>query len=173
MLIKLQKIVLLSLLILLVPAAYAEKVAVVNLDKAAIDSDYAQQQIKQLVDGEDYKKNVERYQSLRAEVQALQQEGRANELTWSEAQKQAQLGKIRERVEALKKLGAELDSAKADLNRRLLKDLTPQLKQAVEQLVQEKKLDLLLNAQAAYYKAPGTDITEELTQRLNTLKTTD
>jgi len=152
------------------PFAVAQKIAVINIDKAAIESDYAQGEIKNLLESDGYKKQVEAYKGLRAEVEALQKEGKANELTWSEDQNKEQLNKIRSRVNQLQTLGGEIENAKSVVNRRLLKELTPKLKKIINDMILEKKLDLLLNAQAAHYVAPGSDLTKELTERLNKLE---
>ena len=173
MLTYLKPLLLISLLVLITPVAIAQKIAVVDINKAATDSDYAQSEINKLLESEDYKKSVERYKNLRAEVESLQKEGKANELTWSEQQKQDQLNKIRGRIKELKVLGGEIDNAKLAVNRRYMQELAPQMKQIIKEMVTEKKLDLLLSAEAAYYKAPASDITQELTERLNKSNATE
>lgn len=70
--------------------------------------------------------------------------------------------------------GLEFQSLQQRVKRRvdsdrqaLLEDMEPKLLRAVEAVVEEKDIDVVLNAQAVVFAKPDMDITEEITKRLN------
>ena len=70
----------------------------------------------------------------------------------------------------LKKIGNKLDSEKAAVENRIQKELTPKIEEIIPQIIKDKKLGLLVNARAAYFRTPEFDVTQELIDRLNQLK---
>ena len=48
--------------------------------------------------------------------------------------------------------------------------MIPKIEEIVPKIIEEKKLGLLINARAAYFRTPDFDITQDLIDRLNKLK---
>ncbi len=52
----------------------------------------------------------------------------------------------------------------------MLQLMEPRLKQAIDEVVKDKKLDLVINRQAALHVSEAMDITREVTQKMNQMK---
>jgi outer membrane protein len=148
--------------------SYAQQnIAVIDIETAAIRSDYAKSEIEKLKQSDTFKKNLDEYNALGKEFQALQKEGQANGLTWSDEQKQAHKKKMEEKVVLLNKIGGQLDAEKAAVDKRIQQELTPRIEKIVPEIIKNKKIDLLLKSQAAYFVIPEYNITQDLIDRLN------
>ncbi|MGH1486282.1 MAG: OmpH family outer membrane protein [Cellvibrionaceae bacterium] len=145
-------------------------IAVIDIEAAAINSNYAKSSIAKLKDSETFKKNLEQYNLMGKEFQALQEEGKTNGLTWSDEQKKTHRKKLEIKVAELNKVGGRLDAEKAAVEARIQKELTPKIEEIVPKIIKEKQIGLLINARAAYFRTPDFDITKELINRLNKLQ---
>ncbi len=148
-----------------------QAIAVIDIERAAIQSNYAKSSIKKLQESDTFKKNLDLYKRLGGEFKALQNDGKTNGLTWSDEQKAAHTSKLEKKLAEINKVGGQLDSEKAAVERRIQKELTPKIEKIVPEIIKDKKLGLLLNSRAVYFRTPEYDITQELTDRLNKLNT--
>ncbi|KJZ11037.1 outer membrane chaperone Skp [Marinomonas sp. S3726] len=81
---------------------------------------------------------------------------------------------FKQRREVLAKRDAELRGAATNMQRQaqklekeLLAKLTPNAEAILKLIIQEKKIDLVINRQLSLYAGPNIDITNELTKRLD------
>lgn len=153
----------------LVFAQQNQNIAVIDIEAAAINSDYAKSEIKKLRESKTFKANLTELERLKKEFNSLQEEAKANSLTWSDDQKKAHRKKLKEKVTEVNKVGGQLDAEKAAVDKRIQKELIPKIEEIVPKFIEEKKLGLLINARAAYYRTPDFDITQDLIDRLNKL----
>ena len=144
-----------------------DNIAVVDLERAMNATNIAQGAIKQLEASPNFKANIDAYNKYKQELTALGNEEKANGLTWSSEQQQKHQAKMEAKFKELNQVGAKLEAEKAAVEKQVQQQLAPKLKVAVEQLVEEKKIGLLLNARTVYYKTEAFDLTEELVDRLN------
>ncbi len=148
-------------------AVAQQAIAVIDIERAAIQSDYAKNSIKKLQDSDTFKQNLAVYKRLGGEFKAMQKDGQTNGLTWSDEQKAAHTSKLEKKLAEINKIGGQLDSEKAAVERRIQKELTPKIEKIVPEIIKDKKLGLLLNSRAVYFRTPEYDITQELIDRLN------
>lgn len=146
-----------------------QNVFVIDIESGALSSDYAKNLLKKATDTENYKKGISAYNKLRAEFKGLQDDAQANGLTWSDAQKTTFNVKIENKLKEVNQLGGQLDSARNSLQSRIIQDLTPDIEKIIQEIIIEKKVDVLMNARAVYFQKPEFSITAELTKKLNVL----
>jgi len=150
---------------------YAQgKIGVVDLNGALAVADYSKQQLSALKNNSEFKDLAEKIKALKGDLQALQNEGEANALTWSQEQKQQQVKKMQGKVAELNGYGNQREKMKADLESRIGKELGPKIEKVVNQIIEEKGIGLLLNSQAVYFRTAEFDITNEVVDRVNKLK---
>jgi outer membrane protein len=144
-----------------------EKVAVVDIEAAAINSDFAKKAIKDLNNSATFKKNGETYNNINNEIKKMQDDAKANGLTWSDEDKKIYNVKLEEKIKNLKRARAQLDQEQANVEQGIQKELTPKIEKIIPEIIKEKNIGLLINARAAYFRTPEFDITKELIDRLN------
>jgi len=150
---------------------YAQgKIGVIDLNGALAAADYSKQQLSALKNNAEFKGLAGKIKSLKSELQALQKEGEANSLTWSQEQKQQQVRKMQGKVAELNGYGSQREKMKSDLENRIGKELGPKIEKVVNQIIEEKGIGLLLNSQAVYFRTAEFDITNEVVDRVNKLK---
>ncbi|QKX18726.1 MULTISPECIES: OmpH family outer membrane protein [Microbulbifer] len=152
-------------------AAVAQtKVAVVNIQAAIMSTEKASSKINALKTSSEYSQLQNSAESIRSEVQKMAEDAQKNGVTWSEEKKaehQRKMNFKRSDFEtAVKKLRAMEGQAVQDLQ----KDQLPKAKAVLEELIKERKLDLVLDATAAVYAGTNANLTEELVKRLNAAK---
>jgi Skp family chaperone for outer membrane proteins len=142
-------------------------IGVINLEGVLIGSNYSRQQYQALQADAQYKKLLSDIKSLKSELQALQKEGEANALTWSDDQKKSHIQKGQIKLEQYKRLGAQEAQTRNGLASQIEKELGPTIEKIVNNVIEEKKIGLLLKSQAVYFRTVEFDITEEVVKRLN------
>lgn len=145
-------------------------VFVVDVERAALSSKFAKGILKEATNSDNYKKGVSEFDKLRDEFKGLQNEGKANGLTWSDEQKKAFNAKIEKKLREVQQLGGQLESARAALQNRIIKDLTPDIEKIVQGIIKKKKIDVLMNAKAVYFQKPEFNITAELSKQIDITK---
>lgn len=150
------------------PSAMAQgNIAVIDLNGAIRASDYSIKQYKLLQADENYKKLVEKIKQTRDDLEQLQKEGETKSLTWSDEQKQAHQEKGQKAYSELNNLANQEAAVRSRLDASVQQELAPNVEELVNAIIEEKKIGLLLKAQAVYFRTADFDITEELVKRLN------
>ncbi len=143
------------------------KIAVVDFGKAIFGSDVAKARVKQMQSESDYASLQAKYESTVADMQALKKEVDSKSMTWSEAQK----GEAQKKMEFLR-ADLELTTRKVQADQKALQssvvqELRPKAGEALQELIKEEGVVLLINAEAVVTVAPELDLTVKLTDRLN------
>ncbi|MBX2808284.1 MAG: OmpH family outer membrane protein [Cellvibrionaceae bacterium] len=142
-------------------------IAVMYIENAIVGSDYAQQQLQALEKTELIQNRLKKFNGLNEELKALQKKIQANELTSSPQEKESQQKQFQEKLEERNVVGKNLEMEKQALLRKIQQKLLPKVDEVVPKIVAEKKIDILLNANSAYFVAEPYNLTQELIQRLN------
>lgn len=160
-----QLISLLFLVSLSVPVAAELKVGVVDLRRAVFTSEdaaeFTQQLQKQFKDEEtSIRKVQEEAQALR---DRLETDGAMmNDTERGKAQREFE-GKVRE----FNQLRQRLDQAVNQERSKFLQQAQPQIDKALQSILDERDLDVILPREAVVYAKPEMDLTEDLIKRLN------
>lgn len=158
-----------SSLFMVVPSVvFAEdKVAVVNVVEAIFRSDVAQARLKQAESGSDFVALKAKYESSSADLQALAKEAESKRLTWSqeqtlEHQKKMEYAKADADL-ALRKIQAE----NKQLQQKIVQELGPKASEALQEVINEEGVTVLLKSDAVVFHKPESDITAKVADRLN------
>lgn len=148
----------------------AEKIAVVDIQRAIFGSELAQQRAQAAESGADFVALRAKYESAVADLQAMAKEAEANRMTWSQEQaasyqKKAEYTKADADL-AMRKLQAESQA----LQQSIFEELRPKASEALEEIVKEEGITLLLKAESVMVAGPEHNITAKVAERLN-LKT--
>ena len=143
------------------------KIAVVDFGRAIFSSNVAKARLEQLKQQSSFATLQATIDSTTADLQALQKEAESKSMTMTkdqaaEFQKKVEYVKA-DRELALRKLKAEQQAFQGSI----IKELRPKASEALQELIQEEKVALLLSAEAVMIAAPGLDLTAKLTDRIN------
>ncbi len=148
--------------------AFAQgKIAVLDLQAAMLNTDLAQKRLEELEKNEDYAALRTKYQSLAAEIQALQQDAQKNSMTWSEEQrtaKQAEMQKLGQEYQGARQT---LEGGRQRIMQAMMQQMGPQTRAVLDQLIEAQKIDLVIDSQSVYHAADSYNITEKVTELLN------
>ncbi|MCV2403806.1 OmpH family outer membrane protein [Marinomonas sp. C2222] len=151
--------------LLLIGSAQATEVAVVDFRAALLQSNIGQEAAKapkQKVADMDARLKEEQ-----ATLQQLAEELKRDELTLSEEEFKKRRQGLAQRQQQIQVLAAKMQNEAKSIEQQLIKSLTPKGELALKAIIEEKKLDLVLNRQLSLYANQGVDITGELVKRIN------
>ncbi len=143
------------------------KVAVVNFQAAIMGTELAKSKINALKTSSEYSKLQSSAESIRAEVQKLAEDAQKNSVTWSDEQKAEHQRKMNFKRSDFETAVKKLRAMEAQVGQDIQKTMAPKAKSALEAIIKEKKIDLVLDAGSAYYANPESDLTAEVVKRMN------
>ncbi|MBK8132564.1 MAG: OmpH family outer membrane protein [Gammaproteobacteria bacterium] len=149
------------------PAAAVDKIAVVDIQRVIFTSDVAKARQKQLQAESEFVGLQAKYDSIAADVKALQKKIEAERDTMSQEQateNQKKMEYLRADYELVeRKLRAEVQQ----LQGKIMEELQPKVQAALKELVDAEGITLLLQREAVIVADPGLDVTSKLLERLN------
>lgn len=151
--------------LLLIGNVYATEVAVVDFRAALLQSNIGQEAAK-----EPKQKVAEMDARLKQEQVDLQESAsnlKRDELTLSEDEFKARRKVLAEQQNKVRSMAANMQRQAKELEQKLIETLTPKGEAALKVLIEERKLDLVLNRQLSLYADADADITNELVTRIN------
>lgn len=157
----------LALAFFALPAAAVDKIAVVDIQRVIFTSDVAKARQKQLQAESEFVGLQAKYDSIAADVKALQKKIEAERDTMSQEQateNQKKMEYLRADYELVeRKLRAEVQQ----LQGKIMEELQPKVQAALKELVEAEGITLLLQREAVIVADPGLDVTSKLLERLN------
>ncbi|RDL44747.1 OmpH family outer membrane protein [Marinomonas piezotolerans] len=145
--------------------AYAAEIAVLDFHGALLQSNAGQEAAKaprQQVDQMRVRLDKED-DALREMVESLKRD----ELTLAPEDVQKRRQAINEKQNQLRSMVSAMQQQAQQMEQKLIRDLTPRGEAALKEIIEERKLDAVLNRQAALYTNNSVDITAELIEKLN------
>jgi outer membrane protein len=148
-------------------AVAADKIAVVNTAVAIFGSQTAQNKLKEAEQSADFLALKAKYESSSADLQAMAKEAESKRLTWSQeeaAQHQKKMGYAKADADlAIQKIKAE----QQQLEQRIVQQLAPLAQLALQEIIKEESITLLLRAESVLHVAPELTITAKLAERID------
>ena len=155
-------------LVIISTAVSATEVAVIDFRAALLQS---KQGLAASVEPRQQVQLMEqRLQSAEAELSSIAAELKKDELTLSTDEYQQRRQALAQRENAVRNMAANMQREAQKLEQKLIDDLSPQGEVVLKALIEEKKLDLVLNRQLSLYANGETDLTAEFIKRLNEIK---
>jgi len=143
------------------------KISVVDVEDAILRSDYSQERIEELQAEANYKQLLAEFNSIQSDLEALQVERQNNSAKWDakkRAEFQERVAYLREDYESSAK---KLNAKQKQVYQEIVAALQDRAKIALEEIIKEEKIGLLLDAKATLLKTPEFDITDKLVRKLN------
>jgi len=143
------------------------KIAVVDARIAIFSSKAAQNALKAFEESADFMSLKAKYESSSADFQAMAKEAETKRLTWSPeelAEHQKKMSYVKADAElAIQKITSE----QKQLEQRVLQDLAPLVEQALQEIVKEEGITVLLRAESVLLATPETSITAKVADRID------
>jgi outer membrane protein len=143
------------------------KIAVVDARVAIFSSAAAQSALKTFEESADFISLKAKYESSSADFQAMAKEAETKRLTWSPeelAEHQKKMSYVKADAElAIQKISSE----QKQLEQRVLHDLAPLVEQALQEIVKEEGITVLLRAESVLLATPEASITEKVANRID------
>ncbi|MFD1216224.1 MULTISPECIES: OmpH family outer membrane protein [Microbulbifer] len=146
------------------------KVAVVNFQAAIMSTEKAKTRINALKTSSEYSQLQSSAEGIRAEVQKMAEDAQKNGVTWSEEQKAEHQRKMQFKRSDFETAVKKLRAMESQAVQEIQKTMVPKAKAAMEEVIKERKLDLVLDANSAVFAGPSTDLTAEVVKRMNAAK---
>lgn len=152
-----------------VPALADGKVAVVSRQQAMLNTDLAQQRLKDLQAQADFADSVKRLNEMQQEGQKLVERLKKDAAVMSDAQKTEADKKLRELQTDIQHYAKKLQEAQNLEVQRIFEELSPRLRDILLDIIKKDGIGLLLDQEggAVLHVDSGFDITAKVTDRLN------
>jgi len=145
------------------------RIAVVNLEEAILQTDFAQQRLAEFEENEDFKADREEFESLRTELEKLAQDFQRDQAAMSEDQKVAARQKVASKNADLEYVGKKLQSMQQQNAQLVFQELAPKAREVLRDIIATEQIGLLLQQQTVIHADLGYSITAKVTDKLNQL----
>lgn len=142
-------------------------IAVVDVARAIFSTEVAKQRQDEMQNGADFSIQQAKFDSLSADMKALQKEVGGKGMTLSQEQAAGYKKKMDYIRADLELVSRKIQTEIKELQNRILKELQPKALEAVKELVMEGKITLLLQREAVISADPAMDLTSKLIDRMN------
>ncbi|GAB3289569.1 OmpH family outer membrane protein [Parahaliea aestuarii] len=167
---RLLKIALATLALSLPTLGWAQgKIAVVNLEQAILQTDYAQKQLAAVRNQDDYKADKAEYDKLKEEFDKLLKDFQKDAAVMSADQQVAARQKLQSKQSDLEHVTGKLQKAEQAAGQVLLQEMSPRVQEVLRELITTEGIGLLLQRQSVIHADAGYSITAKVTDKLNQL----
>lgn len=150
-------------------AAAQGKIAVVNLEEAILQTDYAQQRLSDFENNEDFLADKSEFESLRAELETLAQNFQRDQAAMSEDQIVAARQKLASKQADIEYVAKKLQAVQQQNAQRVFQELAPKAREVLREIIETEQIGLLLQQQTVIHADLGYSITAKVTDKLNQL----
>ena len=150
----------------------AEKIAVVDVQLAVLQTEKAQAQLAELKEQDDFKNNLKAVSDIEAELKAMVEAYQKDRAVMS-AQKRAEEEKrIVEKQKDGNYIATKLQQSRKEWAEMAMEEQAKNLTRVLQNLVEEQGIGLLLRADGGVvlHAGPRYDISLQVTERLNQIK---
>lgn len=148
-----------------------EKIKVVDVQGAILQTDIAQKRLGEVRDQADYKKNKAEYDRIKSEGEALLKTFQKDAAVMSADQKAAAQKKLGAMQEDLDHVTGKLQQAEQTAGQALLQEMAPKVQDVLREIIEKDGIGLLLQRNAVVHAEPSYSITSQVTDKLNQLNT--
>ena len=150
-----------------VSAVAVEKIAVVDIARAIFGSKAAQESLKQAEQSADFVALKAKYEGSAADLQALAKEAETKRLTWSQEQAVEHQKKMEYAKADAELAGRKIQGEQKQLQQRIMQQLGPKAQEALQEVIKEEGVTILLRAESVMMSSPESNITAKVADRLN------
>lgn len=165
------KMMMIALLSVMSVASFAqEKVAILDIQAAMLSTELAKRELAKLDKNPEFASMKAKLDGLVADIKKLQATAEKDGMTWSAEQQSEHRKKVEYLRADYELAGKKLQAEQQAVMQRIMQELGPKARAALEQLITAEKIGLILNSQAAIHASAAYDITPKLTDALNKAK---
>jgi outer membrane protein len=143
------------------------KIGLVDMRAALFSSDAAKEFTEEMV--KRFKQQDMEVRAVGEDGQKLEQRLKNDAAIMSDSERNKLASELETKIQEYKFLKGKLDKALAEKRQEFLNDSKPKIDQAINDLVKEEKLDILMPREAALYADPKMDYTDKIITKLNKL----
>jgi outer membrane protein len=145
------------------------RIAVVDLEQAILQTDFAQQRIRDFEASEAFAEDRAEFDSLKGELDQLFQNFQRDQAAMSDDEKVAAQQKLASKNADLEYVAKKLQSLQQQNAQRVFQELVPSARQVLGEVIETDQIGLLLQAQSVIHADLGYNITAKITDKLNQL----
>jgi len=154
-----------ALMVLSFPAMAETRIGVVDLRQALFSSNDAKSFSETLQ--KDFAADEAKVREVQEEARKLKERLEKDGAMMNESERNKLTGEFQEKVKEFNFLKQRLDSAVAQRKQAFLEQARPEVDLAVEELLEENNLDIILPSEAVVYVKPEMNLTPQLLEKLN------
>ena len=154
-----------ALMALSFPALAETRIGVVDLRQALFSSNDAKSFSESLQ--KDFAGDEAKVREVQEQARQLKERLEKDGAMMNESERNKLAGEFQEKVKEFNFLKQRLDSTVAQRKQAFLEQARPEVDAAVEELLEENDLDLILPSEAVVYVKPEMNLTPQLLEKLN------
>ncbi len=165
---RLIKAVLIACVLALPSMAWAQgKIAVVDLQEAILQTDYAQKRLAEVRNQDDYKSDKAEYDRLKKEFDDLVKKFQKDAAVMSQEQQIAARQKLQNKQSDLEHVTGKLQKTEQAAGQALLQEMAPKVQEVLRDIIASEGIGLLLQRNSVIHADAGYLITAKVTDKLN------
>lgn len=154
----------LSLAVISTPA-FANKIAVVDLERALFMSDAAQESFKQVK--EQFGDDIVKVEALQKELIASEKKLQKDGAIMSDDEQRKLRNTIKEKQSEFQFFAGKIQQAEQQFKQQYFRANGAGVQKLLKELIDAEKVDMVLNGQAVMYVTPDLDLTKKLLIKIN------
>lgn len=143
------------------------KIAVVDINEAIMQTDFAQKRLEEIRNQEDYKADKKEYDDLQEELEELVKKFQKDSAVMSQEQQMTARKKLASKEADLKHVTGKLRQAEQLAGQALFQDMAPKVQEVLKEIIKNESIGLLLQRQSVIHADPSYNITAKVTDKLN------
>ena len=145
----------------------ADKIAVVDIAQAIFTSNVAQARLQQAQTSADFVGLKAKYESSTADLQSMAKEAETKRLTWSQEQAVGHQKKMEYAKADAELASRKIQAEQKQLQQQIMQELGPKAQEALQEVVKEEGVTILLRADSVILADPANNLTAKIADRLN------
>ena len=151
-------------------SAASTKVAIVDMQRAIMETNIAKKRLKEMQSDREYKANMREAEKIKNEGEALVAKLQKDGPVMGASQKADLQKRIKEKQSDLEHIGRKVQASQQRAMQDIGREFQGNAKAAIDQLIKSERIGLLLDSRSALHAEPSFDITAKVTKKLNDLK---
>ena len=150
-------------------AAFEGKVAVIDIQRAILKTEYASAKLEESRKQPDVEGNIRRLENLEGELRDLLESYKKNQDVMSDEKKAEEQRRIRDKQTDGQYLTKKLVEAQKEWEQKVVDEVGPKVREVLEEIVAKQEIDMLfrLESGAVLHHDKRYDITDQVTEQLN------
>jgi outer membrane protein len=148
----------------------ADKIAVVDLQEAILQTDVAQKRLQEVRGQKDYKADKAEFDRLKKEFDDMVKKFQKDAAVMSQEQQATARQKLASKQADLEHVTGKLQQAEQSAGQALLQELAPKVQDVLRELISSEGIGLLLQRGAVIHADASYSITAKVTDKLNQMK---